>query len=147
MTFLIEKKRRRRQIIILDWRGLPARHVPVERAARHFGQLVYWVRRNGICVITENGKPAYVLLSPHHYLVRTGLVFAAASVAAVRRRNPGGVFTLADQVFGSRARANLWMVQKNWSLGDQRPLDKLATPDGVAEVQTLLHRIEHGIFR
>ena len=147
MTFDFPKKTgRRRRLIIRDRRGLPARQVSLQRAGRHFGLLMYWAKRNGICVIAEAGKPVLVLIALNNDKALMGLIYATIAVAAARRRNPGGVFTLADEVLGSSARTDWWMAQETWSLAGMRPVDKLATEQGVEEVLNILHRVQHGLF-
>lgn len=147
MTFTFPQKAgRRRRLIIRDRRGLPAKQVSLQHAGRCFDLLMYWAQRNGICVITEAGKPVVVLIALDHDKALTALIYATIAVAAARRRNPGGVFTLADEVFGSRARTDWWMAQEIWSLAGNRPVDKLATDRGVEEVLNILHRIQHGTF-
>ncbi len=145
MTIGRLRKLRRRRLIVWDRRGLPARHVSVKRAGRHFGLLLYWVRQNGICVITEGGKPAAVIVSPDNTEL-IDLIYATVGVAAARRRDPSGVFTFADKVFGTCDRADRWMASEIWSLGGRRPVDLLGTEEGVSEVLNLLGCIEHGLF-
>lgn len=147
MTFdFSDKGRHRRLRTIRDRRGLPAKRIPAARAARHFGQIMYWVKCNGTCVITEGGRPAAVLINPDHDPELTALIYARVAVAVARRRNPGGTFTLADEVFGSRACADWWMGRRTWDLAGDAPVHRLSTDHGVAEVLALLHRIQHGIF-
>ncbi|GAC1643252.1 MAG: hypothetical protein NVS9B11_12560 [Candidatus Dormibacteraceae bacterium] len=138
--------RRRRGRIIRDQRGLPARRMPAHRAGRGFAQLLYWAKRNGISVITEAGKPAYVLLSPERYDALVRGLGATMAVAAVRARNPGGLFTLADEVFGTGPLADTWMTQGNERLAGRRPVDLLDTTQGREEVRNILQRILQGMF-
>ena len=73
------------------------------------------------------------------------LGYAAVEVAAARRRNPGGTFTLGDQLFGDQSRTDRWMAQEINSLASKRPVDWLATSEGIDEVLNLLNRIVHGM--
>jgi len=140
------RKPRRRPRIVWDHRGLPAKRISAKRAGRHFGLLMHWVRRNGICVLTEGGKPTHVLLKPDTNPILTRLIYATVAVAAARKRNPGGVFTLADEVFGTRARTDLWMAQEIPRLAGKRPVEALATATGPEKVLNILHQIQHGII-
>jgi len=133
---------RRRGRTIYDRRGLPARRMPAHRAGRGFGQLLSWVRCNGICVITEAGKSAYVLVSPKRYDALPRGLDDTIAVAAVRARNPGRLFTLADKVFGAAPLADTWMKLGNESLAGKRPVDLLDTMQGRKEVRNLLRRIQ-----
>lgn len=107
---------------------------------------MYWVKCNGICVLTEAGKPAFVLVDPRRYAALSERVGAIVAVAAARARNPGGLFTLADEVFGTHVLADWWMAQENGSLAGMRPVEKLSTEQGLEEVLDVLRRIQHGMF-
>jgi len=48
------------------------------------------------------------------------------------------------EVFGAREKALRWLNTPVRSLGDQTPLSLLNTPEGVAQVQDTLGRVEHG---
>lgn len=52
----------------------------------------------------------------------------------------------AMEVFGTREKALSWLNSPVLSLGDQTPLSLLKTPDGVAQVQDILGRVEHGVW-
>jgi uncharacterized protein (DUF2384 family) len=52
----------------------------------------------------------------------------------------------AMEVFGSREKALRWLNTPVRSLGNQRPLSLLNTPEGVAQVQDTLGRVEHGVW-
>lgn len=141
-----QRQKRRRGGVIRDRKGLPARRMPAYLAGRGFGQLLYWVRRNGICVITDDGEPAYVLLSPERYDTLAGGMGAGIAVAAVRARDPGRLFTLADKVFGTEPLADTWMTLDNENLGGRRPVDLLGTRQGRKAVRNILRRIQYGMF-
>ncbi len=51
----------------------------------------------------------------------------------------------ADEVFGDRAEARLWLREKNGALGGQLPLELLDTEEGGRAVESVLGRIAHGI--
>lgn len=52
----------------------------------------------------------------------------------------------AMEVFGTRERALRWINTPVRSLGDRTPLSLLNTPEGIAQVQDTLGRVEHGIW-
>jgi len=52
----------------------------------------------------------------------------------------------AMEVFGTRDKALKWLNTPVRSLGDQTPLSLLNTPEGVAQVQDTLGRVEHGVW-
>jgi putative toxin-antitoxin system antitoxin component (TIGR02293 family) len=56
------------------------------------------------------------------------------------------IATLAEQVFGDRAKANRWMRKPKRSLVGETPLTYLASENGARVVEEMLRRIEHGIF-
>jgi putative toxin-antitoxin system antitoxin component (TIGR02293 family) len=52
----------------------------------------------------------------------------------------------ATEVFGTREKALRWLNTPVRSPGDQTPLSLLETPEGVAQVQDTLGRVEHGVW-
>ncbi len=56
------------------------------------------------------------------------------------------VVALATDVLGSQPAAEEWMVRPAIALDRRRPIDLLSTPAGVELVETLLHRIEYGVY-
>lgn len=52
----------------------------------------------------------------------------------------------AEEIFGAREKAFLWLGRPNAVLGNAKPVDLLDTPEGVQRVETVLGRIEHGIY-
>lgn len=52
----------------------------------------------------------------------------------------------AIEVFGTREKALRWLKSPVRSLGDQTPLSLLNSPEGVAQVQDVLGRVEHGVW-
>lgn len=52
---------------------------------------------------------------------------------------------MADEVFGDRQEARLWLREKNGALGGQAPLALLDTEEGGRLVEAVLGRIAHGI--
>ena len=55
------------------------------------------------------------------------------------------IFALAEDTFGSRDKALLWLRRPNRVLDDEAPLELLDTETGARQVETLLGRIAHGI--
>lgn len=51
----------------------------------------------------------------------------------------------AEETFGSRDKAHLWLRRPTSALAGQAPLDLLDTDIGARRVETLLGRIAHGI--
>ncbi len=140
------RKLRRRRRVIWDRRGLPARRLSAERGGRGFGQALYWAARNGICVITRAGKLAAVLLGPAGDPKPPKGIKNITPITAARRRDPDGIFILADQIFGSRHDTDKWMVLWIWGRAGIRPVDKLGTPEGVEEIRGFLHALQRGSF-
>jgi hypothetical protein len=138
------KAARVRRAMIKDYRGLPARRVPEHRVAKLLGLILYSVQRTGVCVITKGARPSAVLLRPDD--PRVSRAYAIADVAAARRRDPGGTFTVADRVFGSSQSTDRWMIQPVLSLGNIRPVNLLDTEGGILSVLDALNSIEHGQF-
>jgi uncharacterized protein (DUF2384 family) len=52
----------------------------------------------------------------------------------------------AIEVFGTREKALRWLKAPVRALGDQTPLSLLNSPEGVAQVQDTLGRVEHGVW-
>ena len=51
----------------------------------------------------------------------------------------------ATEIFGDPDKAERWLKTRNRVLEDA-PINLLETSDGIEMVETVLHRIEHGIF-
>jgi putative toxin-antitoxin system antitoxin component (TIGR02293 family) len=56
------------------------------------------------------------------------------------------VATLAEQVFGDRAKAHRWLRKPKRELQGETPLAYLASENGARIIEEMLRRIEHGIF-
>jgi putative toxin-antitoxin system antitoxin component (TIGR02293 family) len=56
------------------------------------------------------------------------------------------VVAKAIEVFGTREKALRWLKTPVRSLGDQTPVSLMNTPEGVAQVQDTLGRVEHGVW-
>ena len=50
------------------------------------------------------------------------------------------------RVLRDRATVRTWLSRPNVALGGERPLDLLDTDLGASEVESVLHRIEYGVF-
>ena len=55
------------------------------------------------------------------------------------------VLAVAEETFGSREKAAVWLRRPTTLLGDEYPLQVLDTDEGAREVETLLGRIAHGV--
>jgi putative toxin-antitoxin system antitoxin component (TIGR02293 family) len=55
------------------------------------------------------------------------------------------LLAMAEETFGSQARAGIWLRRPTTALAGERPLDLLDTDEGARQVETLLGRIGHGI--
>ena len=56
------------------------------------------------------------------------------------------VFASAKETLGTAEKASRWLQKSNLALGGHVPLDLLDTDAGVREVETILNRIEYGIY-
>ncbi len=52
----------------------------------------------------------------------------------------------AAEVLGSKEKASSWLRSPNRALAGSRPLDIIDTDLGAREVETVLGRIEHGVY-
>jgi hypothetical protein len=52
----------------------------------------------------------------------------------------------AMEVFGTREKALRWLNTPARLLGDRTPLSLIETPEGIAQVQDTLGRVEHGVW-
>ncbi len=68
---------------------------------------------------------------------------ANASDRALRLRS---VTELATKVLGASAAAEQWLAAPAIGLDRRRPIDLLASPEGMDMVKTLLTRMEYGIY-
>ena len=51
----------------------------------------------------------------------------------------------AEETFGSRDKAGIWLRRPTTVFGGEQPLDLFDTDEGARQVETLLGRISHGI--
>jgi putative toxin-antitoxin system antitoxin component (TIGR02293 family) len=56
------------------------------------------------------------------------------------------ILAAATDVFGSREEAKRWLETPAIGLDQRRPIDLLATPEGVEIVEQYLGRIAHGVY-
>lgn len=57
------------------------------------------------------------------------------------------VATEALRLFGdNHGKALKWMTQPRDVLGDISPIQAMATPEGLSDVEDLIMRIQHGVF-
>lgn len=74
---------------------------------------------------------------------REGKLRAGESDRLVR---VGRVAALAEDVLGATDKAARWLRQPNPALAGRTPLQTLDTDLGATQVETVLHRLEHGVF-
>lgn len=73
---------------------------------------------------------------------RAGTLTAEQSDRLIRAAR---VLAEAEETFGNREKASLWLRTASQALAGECPLDLLDTEEGAREVETLLGRISHGI--
>lgn len=56
------------------------------------------------------------------------------------------VYELATRTLGSQEAAKIWLNSPQLGLGGNRPVDLLTTESGREQVETLLLRLEHGVY-
>lgn len=56
------------------------------------------------------------------------------------------ILTKASEIFGGQGPAEQWLERRALGLDGRRPIDLLATQAGVDMVETLLGRIEYGVY-
>ena len=56
------------------------------------------------------------------------------------------VAALAEEILGDKTKAARWLRRPNRVLGGKTPLQALDTDLGASQVETVLHRVEHGVF-
>jgi putative toxin-antitoxin system antitoxin component (TIGR02293 family) len=56
------------------------------------------------------------------------------------------VFAMTTDTLGSSEKASRWLQKRNIALGGEVPLQLLDTDAGRHDVETILHRIEYGIY-
>jgi len=64
--------------------------------------------------------------------------------AANRPRAYNKILKLAVTLFETKDQAALWLHDRQYDLGNARPVDHMRTAKGAIEVEDLLKRIEHG---
>ena len=55
------------------------------------------------------------------------------------------IIAAAEDTFGSREKASLWLRRSTRALAGDAPIQLLDTSEGTKEVEDLLHRIDHGL--
>jgi putative toxin-antitoxin system antitoxin component (TIGR02293 family) len=56
------------------------------------------------------------------------------------------IIALAEEVFGDRETALLWLRGEDDRLGDRTPMSFLSTEAGGRQIESMLHGIAHGIY-
>lgn len=57
-----------------------------------------------------------------------------------------GILARAADLLGGQAAAEAWLAAPQIGLEQRRPIDLLATPAGTALVETLLDRVDYGVY-
>jgi putative toxin-antitoxin system antitoxin component (TIGR02293 family) len=117
--------------------------------------------------LIERGLPQLALLAlvEHLHFIPTDEVVKALGISrrTLQRRkearrtplsanesgrawNFAAVLTKATKVFGSQERAEQWLEQPAIALEQRRPIDLLTTPAGIEMVETLLERLDYGVY-
>jgi putative toxin-antitoxin system antitoxin component (TIGR02293 family) len=89
---------------------------------------------------------ALILHVPQRTLARRKKTRRFTAEESDRLFRVGRVAALAEDVLGGREKATSWLHRPNKALGRKSPLQSLDTDLGAAEVESLLHRIEHGVY-
>ena len=56
------------------------------------------------------------------------------------------IFAMAEDTLGASDKASRWLQKRNLALGGEVPLDLLNTDAGTRMVETILNRIEYGVY-
>jgi putative toxin-antitoxin system antitoxin component (TIGR02293 family) len=87
-----------------------------------------------------------VLALPERTLARRKIEGRLRADESDRLFRLGRVAALAEDVLGETAKAARWLRRPNRALGGRAPLDVLDTDLGAQQAETVLHRVEHGVF-
>lgn len=87
-----------------------------------------------------------VLALPERTLARRKIEGRLRAAESDRLFRLGRVAALAEDVLGETAKAARWLRRPNRALGGRAPLDVLDTDLGAQQAETVLHRVEHGVF-
>ena len=82
---------------------------------------------------------------PRKTLANRKKIGALTSEQSDRLLRVARVIAAAEEVFGGKDKAGLWLRRPTTALDGEPPLDLLDTEEGAREVETLLTRIAHGI--
>lgn len=99
--------------------------------------------------IVDNGRLNAVevdrVVLPRKTLANRKKIGALTAEQSDRLLRVARVIAAAEEVFGGRDKAGLWLRRPTTALEGEPPLDLLDTEEGAREVETLLTRISHGI--
>ncbi len=87
-----------------------------------------------------------VLNLPERTLARRRIEGKLRADESDRLFRAGRVAALAEEILGDTAKAARWLRRSNRALGGKTPLEMLDTDLGASQVETVLHRAEHGVF-
>lgn len=96
---------------------------------------------NGCLTIAEMDK----VVLPRRTFANRRKVGTLTAEQSDRLLRVARVLAVAEETFGSRDKAGVWLRRPTRALGDERPLTLLDTAEGARAVENLLGRIAHGI--
>jgi len=94
----------------------------------------------------DTNELASILNVPPRTLARRKKARRFTAEESDRLFRVGRVAALAEDVLGGREKATSWLHKPNRALGQKSPLQSLDSDLGAAEVESLLRRIEHGVY-
>lgn len=94
----------------------------------------------------ELNKMSTVLMIPMRTMARRRESKRLTAEESDRLVRLARIFTHAINVFGDRDKAAKWIQRPNRALRNTAPIDTLDTDLGVQEVETILGRIEYGVY-
>lgn len=92
-------------------------------------------------------KPEVVqLVAPPRTLARRKKQSRLSPVESDRLARIARILSYAEDVIGSREKAHTWLRRPNHALEGRTPLSLLEAESGARAVETVLARIEHGVY-
>ena len=87
-----------------------------------------------------------VVISPRTLKHRKSRKESLSNIETERVVRVARIFGLAEQVFGSREKALLWLRSQDERLNDRSPMQMLVNESGGRLVENMLWRIDEGIY-
>lgn len=85
-------------------------------------------------------------ISPRTVIAANGSSRKLDPLVSDRLARIAKILARAEEVFGSHERAARWLEKPVQALGGRRPVEKLTTDPGSAQVEDVLAAIEHGVY-